>query len=103
MRILIFLILFVISSCTSPSQRSSQYYETVVGHIVQTVISGDCNSKCINSIVSSDLKYATYAQAIYVLDQVGKKLPNVFKGVKRELSIKVEEKYKKSVVKWVQY
>jgi hypothetical protein len=99
MRILILLILFVVSSCTSPNQRSSQYYETVVGHIVQTVISGDCNSKCINSIVNSDLKYATYAQAMYVLDQVSKKLPNVFKGVKRELSIKVEEKYKKSVVK----
>ena len=94
-----FLISFVLSSCTSPNQRSSQYYETVVGHIVQTVISGDCNSKCINSIVNSDLKYATYSQAMYVLDQVSKKLPNVFKGVKRELSIKVEEKYKKSVVK----
>ena len=99
MRILIFLILFMVSSCTSPNQRSSQYYETVIGHIVQTIISGECNSKCINSIVSSDLKYATYSQAMYVLDQVSKKLPNVFKGVKRELSIQVEEKYKKSVVK----
>ena len=99
MRILILLIFFLVSSCTSPNQRSSQYYETVIGHIVQTVISGECNSKCINSIVNSDLKYATYSQAMYVLDQVGKKLPNVFKGVKRELSIKVEEKYKKSVLK----
>ena len=90
-----FLILFVVSSCTSPNQRSSQYYETVVGHIVQTIISSECNSKCINSIVNSDLKYATYSQAMYVLDQVSKKLPNVFKVVKRELSIKIEEKYKK--------
>ena len=97
-RILIFTISFFLISCSSPNQRSSQYYETVAGHIVQTVISGDCNSKCISSIVNSDLKYATYAQAIYVLDQVSKKLPSVFKGVKRELSIKVEEKYKKSVV-----
>ena len=70
-----------------------------IGHIIQTVLSGECNSKCINSIVSSDLKYATYSQAMYVLDQVSKKLPNVFKGVKRELSIKIEEKYKKSVLK----
>jgi hypothetical protein len=94
------LIIFIIlSSCTTPQSRSNEYYETVIGHIVQTVISGDCNSKCINSIVNSDLKYATYSQSMYVLDQVGKKLPNVFKGVKRELSIKVEEKYKKSVVK----
>ena len=94
------LIIFIIlSSCTTPQSRSNEYYETVIGHIIQTVLSGECNSKCINSIVNSDLKYATYAQAIYVLDQVGKKLPNVFKGVKRELSIKVEEKYKKSVVK----
>ena len=87
----------MVSSCTSPNQRSSQYYETVIGHIIQTVISGDCNSKCINSIVNSDLKYATYAQAMYVLDQVEKKLPNVFKGVKRELSIKIEKKYKKKL------
>jgi hypothetical protein len=94
------LIIFIIlSSCSTPQSRSNEYYETVIGHIVQTVLSGECNSKCINSIVNSDLKYATYAQAMYVLDQVGKKLPNVFKGVKRELSIKVEEKYKKSVVK----
>ena len=91
-----FLTIFIIlSSCSSPQSRSNEYYETVIGHIVQTVISGECNSKCINSIVNSDLKYATYAQAMYVLDQVSKKLPNVFKGVKRELSIKIQEKFKK--------
>ena len=96
------LIIFIIlSSCTTPQSRSNEYYETVIGHIIQTVLSGECDSKCINSIVSSDLKYATYSQAIYVLDEVGKKLPNVFKGVKRELSIKIEKKYKKSVLKWV--
>ena len=89
------IILVILSSCTTPQSRSNEYYETVVGHIVQTVISEECNSKCINSIVRSDLKYATYAQAIVVLDQVSKKLPNIFKGVKRELSIKIEEKYKK--------
>ena len=77
------LIIFIIlSSCSSPQSRSNEYYETVIGHIVQTVISGDCNSKCINSIVSSDLKYATYSQAMYVLDQV------------RELSVKIEENKK---------
>ena len=92
------IILIILSSCTTPQSRSNEYYETVISHIIQTVLSGECNSKCINSIVSSDLKYATYAQAIYVLDQVGKKLPNVFKGIKRELSIKVEEKYKKSLI-----
>ena len=27
---------------------------------------------------------------MYVLDQVSKKLPNIFKGVKRELTIKIE-------------
>ena len=91
----LFIIFIILSSCSSPQSKSNEYYETVIGHIVQTVISGECNSKCINSIVNSDLKYATYSQAIYVLDQVSKKLPNVFKGVKRELSIKVEEKYKK--------
>lgn len=90
------LIIFIIlSSCSSHQSRSNEYYETVIGHIIQTVITGDCNSKCINSIVNSDLKYATYSQAMYVLDQVGKKLPNVFKGVKRELSVKIEEKYQK--------
>ena len=91
------LIIFIIlSSCSTPHSKSNEYYETVIGHVVQTVISGDCNSKCINSIVYGDLKYATYSQAMYVLDQVSKKLPNIFKGVKRDLSIKIEEKYKKS-------
>ena len=93
------IILVILTSCSTPQSRSNDYYETVIGHIVQTVISGDCNSKCINSIVSSDLKYATYAQAIYVLDEVSKKLPNIFKNLKSELSIKIEEKYKKSVLK----
>ena len=91
------IILIILSSCTTPQSRSNEYYETVVGHIVQTVLSGECNSKCINSIVSSDLKYATYAQAIVVLDQVSKKLPNVFNSFKRELSIKIKEKYKKNI------
>ena len=93
------LIIFIIlSSCSSPQSKSNEHYEAVIGHIIQTVLSGECNSKCIDSIVSSDLKYATYSQAMYVLDQVSKKLPNVFKSVKRELSIKIEEKYKKSVL-----
>ena len=89
------IILIILSSCSTPQSRSNEYYETVIGHIVQIVLSGECNSKCINSIVSSDLKYATYSQAMYVLDQINMKLPNIFKGVKRELSIKIEEKYKK--------
>ena len=93
------IILIVLSSCTTHQSKSNEYYETVIGHIIQTIISGDCNSKCVNSIVNSDLKYATYAQAIYVLDEVGKKLPNIFKVVKRELSIKIEEKYKRTVLK----
>ena len=96
------IILIILSSCTTPQSRSNEYYETVIGHIVQTVLSGDCNSKCINSIVSSDLKYATYSQAMYVLDQVSKKLPNIFKSVKRELSIKIEEKYEKSFWVWLE-
>ena len=91
------IILVILTSCSTPQSRSNEYYETVIGHIVQTVLSGECNSKCINSIVSSHLKYATYTQAMYVLDQVSKKLPNIFKGVKRELTTKIEEKYKKNI------
>ena len=60
---------------------------------------GKCNSDCINSIVSSELKYLTYIEAIYVLDNISKRLPKIFKGVERELEIKVEEKYKKEVIK----
>lgn len=93
------LILIILSSCSTPQSRSDQYYETVAGHIIQTIISGDCNSKCISSIVSSDLKYATYTQAMHVIDQVSKKLPSIFDGVKRELEIKVEERYKKEATK----
>ena len=91
------IILVILTSCSTPQSRSNEYYETVIGHIIQTVLSGECNSKCINSIVRSDLKYATYSQAIVVLDQVSKKLPNVFNSFKRELSIKIKEKYKKNI------
>ena len=91
------IILVILTSCSTPQSKSNEYYEAVVGHIIKTVLSGECNSKCINSIVSSDLKYATYAQAIVVLDQVSKKLPNVFNSFKRELSIKIKEKYKKNI------
>ena len=35
------IILIIFSSCTTPQSRSNEYYETVVGHIVQTVISDD--------------------------------------------------------------
>ena len=91
--------LLFLMSCQSPQARSDQYYETVAGHIIQTVLSGDCKSQCISSIVNVDLKYATYTQAIAILDRVSKNLPSIFKGVKRELSIKIEEKYKQSVTK----
>ena len=30
-------------------------------------------------------------------DQINKKLPNIFKNVKSELTIKIEEKYKKNI------
>jgi hypothetical protein len=69
----------------------------VAGHIVQIIVTGKCNSECINSIVSSELKYLTYIEAIYVLDDISKRLPKIFKGVERELEIKVEEKYKKKL------
>ena len=49
------------------------------------------------AISLGDLKYATYSQAIYVLDEVGKKLPKIFKSVKQELSIKIKEKHEKSL------
>ena len=86
------LIFIILSSCSTPYSKSDAYYETVVGHIAQTILSGDCNSKCISSIVSSDLKYATYTQATNVIDKVSKLLPSIYDAVKKELVSKVEEK-----------
>ena len=65
----LFLLFIILSSCSTPNSRSDAYYEAVAGHIAQTVLSGECNSKCISSIVNSDLKYATYTQAINVIDK----------------------------------
>ena len=96
LRVLI-LLFIILSSCSTPNSRSDAYYEAVVGHIAQTVLSGDCNSKCISSIVNSDLKYATYTQAINVIDKVSKLLPSIYDAIKKELVVKVDEKYKKSL------
>ena len=93
------LIFIILSSCSTPYSKSDAYYETVVGHIAQTILSGDCNSKCISSIVSSDLKYATYTQATNVIDKVSKLLPSIYDAIKKELVVKVEEKYKKEIIK----
>ena len=91
------LLLIILSSCSTPHSRSDAYYEAVAGHIAQTVLSGDCNSKCISSIVNSDLKYATYTQAMNVIDKVSKLLPNIYDVFKNEFKKKVDEKYKKDV------
>ena len=93
----------ILSSCSTPNSRSDAYYEAVAGHIAQTVLSGDCNSKCISSIVSSDLKYATYTQAINVIDKVSKLLPGIYDAIKKELVVRVDEKYKKEIIKWKKY
>ena len=91
------LLFIVLSSCNTSTFRSDAYYEVVAGHIAQTVLSGDCSSKCISSIVNSDLKYATYTQAINVIDKVSKLLPSIYDAIKKELVVKVEEKYKNSL------
>ena len=83
------LLFIIISSCSTPNSRSDAYYEAVAGHIVQTVLSEECNSKCISSIVSSDLKYATYTQAINVIDKVSKLLPSIYDAIKKELVVKL--------------
>ena len=91
------LLLIILSSCSTPHSKSDAYYEAVAGHIAETVLSGDCNSKCISSIVNSDLKYATYTQAMNVIDKVSKLLPSIYDSIKKELVVKVDEKYKNSL------
>ena len=93
----IILLFIILSSCSTLYSRSDKYYEAVAGHIAQTVLSGDCNSKCISSIVSLDLKHATYTQAINVIDKVSKLLPSIYDVIKKELRVKVDAKYKKSL------
>ena len=97
------LLFIILSSCSTPNSRSDAYYEAVAGHIAQTVLSGECNSKCISSIVSSDLKHATYTQAINVIDKVSKLLPGIYDAIKKELVVRVDEKYKKEIIKWKKY
>ena len=88
------LLFIILSSCSTPYSKSDVYYETVAGHISQTILSGECNSKCVSFIVSSDLKYATYAQAINVIDEVSKLLSSIYDATKKELVVRVNQKYK---------
>lgn len=96
---IILIIFLTLTSCNNPYSHSTEYYETVAGHIVQIILTGRCNSECIDKIVVSELKYLTYSETMFVLDNISKKLPKMFKGVERELEIKVEEKYKKEIIK----
>ena len=91
------LLFIILSSCSTSNSRSDAYYEAVAGHIAQTLLSGDCNSKCISSIISSDLKYATYTQAMNVIDKVSELLPSIYDAIKKELKNKVDIKYKKGI------
>ena len=88
-------IFFLLLSCSNRNHKSFNYYEATVAHIFQTIVSGDCKSKCVSSIVNNDLGYMTYTEATYILNEVSKKLPKIFKGVKREISTKIEDKNKK--------
>jgi len=88
-------IFFLLLSCLNKNHKSFNYYEATVAHIFQTIVSSDCKLKCVSSTVNNDLKYMSYAEATYILNEVSKKLPKIFKGIKREISIKIEDKYKK--------
>ena len=95
MKIIFIFLFFLLISCSNKNHKSFNYYETTVTHIFQLIVFGDCKSKCISSIFNNDLKYMTYTEATYILNEVSKKLPRIFKGVKREISTKIEDKYKK--------
>ena len=71
--------------------EAQTYNEAVLGHIITENIRGGIDNK---AVMSAELQRAAYLFAMDSIDIIETYLPSILDGVKRDLQIGVEEKYK---------
>ncbi len=71
--------------------KAQTYNEAVLGHIITENIRGGINNE---AVMQAELQRAAYIFGMKSIDILESYLPSMLDGVKRDLQIEVEEKYK---------
>ena len=93
---LLFTSLLIIVSCT---QKSSQYYDEVLYNIIQNTANGTLSANGRKEIVTNELSRLSYENALRALEDLPILEPRVLKGIKSDIRQKIDEQYKKSLLK----
>jgi len=71
--------------------KAQTYNEAVLGHIITENIRGGIDNE---AVMQAELQRAAYIFGMKSIDILESYLPSMLDGVKRDLQIEVEEKYK---------
>ena len=71
--------------------KAQTYNEAVLGHIITENIRGGIDNE---AVMSAELQRAAYLFAMDSIDILETYLPSMFDGLKRDMQIVAEEKYK---------
>lgn len=71
--------------------KAQTYNEAVLGHIITENIRGGIDNE---AVMQAELQRAAYLFGMKSIDILESYLPSILDGVKRDLQIEVEEKYK---------
>ena len=71
--------------------KAQTYNEAVLGHIITENIRGGIDNE---AVMQAELQRAAYIFGMKSIDILESYLPSILDGVKRDLQIEVEEKYK---------
>ena len=71
--------------------KAQTYNEAVLGHVITENIRGGIDNE---AVMEAELQRAAYMFAIQSINILESYLPSILDGVKRDMEIQVEEKYK---------
>ena len=75
----------------SKSAKAQTYNEAVLGHVITENIRGGIDNQ---AVMEAEMQRAAYLFAIQSINILESYLPAILDGVKRDMEIQVEEKYK---------
>ena len=88
--ILFFFVMFWQFAIGKPA-KAQTYNEAVLGHIITENIRGGIDNE---AVLNAEMQRAAYMFAIQSINILESYLPAILDGVKRDMEIQVEEKYK---------